>query len=191
MRHLRERAVLSSSSSSSSSSGFARAFNEGAHTGGLGGGVETRNMRRASYAPTAAAPLCNNNAHTRTFADDIEDVFALGIMGNVFDDLDVGRLSPRNDSNDASRDDDRALCRVCREDALSKHVTTQLPSSRTITMVHHRPVKEKKKFCTSCKNYLNATTCFMENRKTCTACLKKHKLYERRRRKRRRNDSKA
>ena len=127
----------------------------------------------------AAAPLCDDNTHTRTFADDIEDVVALGIMGNVFDDFDDSRRSP---SNNASRDDDRTLCRVCREDVLSNHVTTELPSSRPITIVHHRLVKEKKKFCTSCKNYLNGTTCFMENRKTCTACLKKHKLYERRRR---------
>ena len=134
----------------------------------------------------AAAPLCDDNTHTRTFADDIEDVVALGIMGNVFDDFDDSRRSP---SNNASRDDDRTLCRVCREDVLSNHVTTELPSSRPITIVHHRLVKEKKKFCTSCKNYLNGATCFLENRKTCTACLKKHKLYERRRRKRRRTDA--
>jgi len=136
----------------------------------------------------AAAPACDDNTHTRTFADDIEDVVALGIMGNVFDDFDDSRRSP---SNNASRDDDRTLCRVCREDVLSNHVTTELPSSRPITIVHHRLVKEKKKFCTSCKNYLNGATCFMENRKTCTACLKKHKLYERRRRKRRRNEVKS
>ena len=146
-------------------------------------------MRQTSTivkASAATAPLCDDNTHTRTFADDIEDVVALGIMGNVFDDFDVGRRSP---SNSASHDDDRVLCRVCREDVLSNHVTTELPSSRPITIVHHRLVKEKKKFCTSCKNYLNGTTCFMENRKTCTTCLKKHKLYERRRRKRRRTDA--
>jgi len=38
-------------------------------------------------ASAAAVPLCNNNTHTRTFADDIEDVVALGIMDNVFDDF--------------------------------------------------------------------------------------------------------
>ena len=146
-------------------------------------------QRQTSMTPkasSAAAPLSNNNTHTRTFADDIEDVVALGIMSNVFDDFDIGRRSP---SKNASRDDDRVLCRVCREDVLSNQVTTELPSSRPITIVHHRLVKEKKKFCTSCKNYLNGTTCFMENRKTCTTCLKKHKLYERRRRKRRRTDA--
>ena len=172
-----------------------RACNEDVQTGELdeaSSGVETRDMRRPKSttpkASTASAPVSNNNTHTRTFADDIEDVVALGIMGNVFDDFDVGRRSP---SKNASRDNDRALCRVCREDVLSNQVTTELPSSRPITMVHHRLVKEKKKFCTSCKNYLDGAVCFMEHRKTCTACLKKHKLYERRRRKRRRNEAKS
>mmetsp|Transcript_2708 Transcript_2708/g.9718 ORF Transcript_2708/g.9718 Transcript_2708/m.9718 type:complete len:147 (-) Transcript_2708:49-489(-) len=136
-------------------------------------------------ASTAAAPLCNNNTHTRTFADDIEDVVALGIMGNVFYDFDVGRRSP---SNNATHDDDRTLCRVCREDMLSNQTTTELPSSLPPMT---RPSIKKKKFCTSCKNYLDGATCFMENRKTCTACLKKHKLYERRQRKRHRSDAKA
>ena len=144
-------------------------------------------MRQTSTivkASAATAPLCDNNTHTRTFADDIEDVVALGIMDNVFDDFDVGRRSP---SNNASRDDDRTLCRLCQDDILSNQTTTELPSSRPITI---RPPIKKKKFCTSCKNYLDIETCFMENRKTCTACLKKHKLYERRRRKRRRNEAK-
>ena len=146
------------------------------------------NMWQTSTTPKASAAtasLCNNDTYARTFADDIEDVVALGIMGNVFDDFDVGRRSP---SNNASRDDDRVLCRVCREDALSNHVTTELPSSRPITI---RPPIKKKKFCTSCKNYLDGATCFMEHRKTCMACLKKHKLYERRRRKRHRSEAKA
>ena len=140
-------------------------------------------MRRMSTTPkasTAAAPACNNNTYARTFADDIEDVVALGIMDNVFDDFDVGRRSP---SNNASRDDDRVLCRVCRDDILSNHVTTELPSSASPAT---RVSIKKKKFCTSCKNYLDIETCFLENRKTCMACLKKHKLYERRRRRRRR-----
>jgi hypothetical protein len=137
-------------------------------------------------ASTASAPVSNNNTHTRTFADDIEDVVALGIMGNVFDDFDVGRRSP---SNNASRDDDRVLCRACQEDILSNQTTTELPSS--LPPPTTRPSIKKKKFCTSCKNYLDGATCFMEHRKTCTACLKKHKLYERRRRKRRRNEAKS
>ena len=152
-------------------------------------GWKTRNMRQQTFttpkASTATAPLCNNNTHTRTFADDIEDVVALGIMDNVFDDFDVGRRSP---SNNAFRDDDRTLCRLCQDDILSNQTTTELPSSRPITI---RPPIKKKKFCTSCKNYLDGATCFMENRRTCMACLKKHKLYERRRRKRRRNEAKA
>jgi hypothetical protein len=145
-------------------------------------------MRQTSTTPkasTAAAPPCDDNTHTRTFADDIEDVVALGIMGNVFDDFDVSR---RSLSNNASRDDDRTLCRVCREDVLSNHVTTELPSSASPAI---RVSIKKKKFCTSCKNYLDGTTCFLEHRKTCTACLKKHKLYERRRRKRHRNEAKS
>jgi len=143
---------------------------------------KTRNMRQRSTTPKASAAtasLCNNNTHTRTFADDIEDVVALGIMGNVFDDFDVGRRSP---SNNASRDDHRALCRVCRDDILSNETTVELPSSAPPST---RPSIKKEKFCTSCKNYLDIETCFLENRKTCMACLKKHKLYERRRRRRR------
>ena len=169
-----------------SSSGIARACNEDVQTGELdeaSSGVETRDMRRPKSttpkASTASAPVSNNNTHTRTFADDIEDVVALGIMGNVFDDFDVGRRSP---SNNASRDDDRTLCRVCREDVLSNQVTTELPSSAPPAI---RLSIKKKKFCTSCKNYLDIETCFLENRRTCMACLKKHKLYERRRRRRR------
>jgi len=158
-------------------------------TGGTRVGVETRDMRRPKSttpkASTVATPLCNNNTHTRTFADDIEDVVALGIMGNVFDDFDVGRRSP---SNNASRNDDRVLCRVCHDDILSNQVTTELPSSLPPAI---RLSIKKKKFCTSCKNYLDGATCFMEHRKTCTACLKKHKLYERRRRKRHRCHAKA
>ena len=169
-----------------------RACNEDVQTGELDealSGVETRDMRRPKSttpkASTAAVPLCNNNTHTRTFADHIEDVVALGIMGNVFDNFDVGRRSP---SNNASRDNDRALCRLCQDDILSNHVTTELPSSASPAI---RVSIKKKKFCTSCKNYLNGAMCFMENRKTCTTCLKKHKLYERRRRKRRRNEAKS
>ena len=131
-------------------------------------------------ASAAAVPLCNDNTYALALVDGIEDVVALGIMDNVFDDFDVGRRSP---SNNASRDDDRTLCRLCQDDILSNQTTTELPSSRPITI---RPPIKKKKFCTSCKNYLNGATCFMENRKTCMACLKKHKLYERRRRRRRR-----
>ena len=144
------------------------------------------NMWQTSTTPKASATtasLCNNNTHTRTFADDIEDVVTLGIMGNVFDDFDVGRRSP---SNNASRDDDRTLCRLCQDDILSNQTTTELPSSRPITI---RPPIKKKKFCTSCKNYLDGATCFMEHRRTCTACLKKHKLYERRRRKRHKSNA--
>ena len=150
--------------------------------------METRNMRQTSTTPNASAaavPLCNNNTYTLALVDDIEDVVALGIMGNVFDDFDVGRRSP---SNNASRDDHRTLCRLCRDDILSNETTVELPSSAPPAI---RPSIKKKKFCTSCKNYLDIETCFMENRKTCTACLKKHKLYERRRRKRHRNDAKS
>ena len=35
----------------------------------------------------------------------------------------------------------------------------------------------EKRFCMSCKRNLDATTYFLENRKTCTTCLTKHKLY--------------
>ena len=148
-----------------------------------------RGVRRPTYttptASAAAVPLCNNNTYTLALVDDIEDVVALGIMDNVFDDFDVGRRSP---SNNASRDDDHVLCRVCQDDILSNQATTELPSSASPAT---RVSIKKKKFCTSCKNYLDIETCFLEHRKTCTACLKKHKLYERRRRKRRRNEAKA
>jgi len=40
--------------------------------------------------------------------------------------------------------------------------------------------RKSTRFCTSCKNHLDITTCFVINRKTCLSCLKKHKLYERR-----------
>ena len=172
----------------SSSSDFARAFTDDVQTGGTRRrGWKTRNMRRQTSttpkASAAAVPLCNNNTHTRTFADDIEDVVALGIMDNVFDDFDVGRRSP---SKNASRDDDRVLCRLCRDDILSNQTTTELPRSAPPAT---RVSIKKKKFCTSCKNYLDGTTCFLEHRKTCTACLKKHKLYERRRRKREKSNA--
>ena len=136
-------------------------------------------------ASAAAVPLCNNNTYALALVDDIEDVVAFGIMDNVFDDFDVGRRSP---SKNASRDDDRVLCRLCRDDILSNETTVELPSSASPAT---RPSVKKKKFCTSCKNYLDGATCFLEHRKTCTACLKKHKLYERRRRKRHRCDAKA
>jgi hypothetical protein len=73
-------------------------------------------MRQTSTAPkasTAAAPPCDDNTHTRTFADDIEDVVALGIMGNVFDDFDnvTGRRSLSNNASPTTT----ARCAVCVE----------------------------------------------------------------------------
>ena len=146
-----------------------------------------RQMSTKPKASAAAVPLRDNNTYARTFADDIEDIVASGVMGNVFDDFDTGtgRRSPSNNPsrNNASRDDNRVLCRLCRDDILSNQTTTELPRSAPPAT---RVSIKKKKFCTSCKNYLDIETCFLENRKTCMACLKKHKLYERRRRRRRR-----
>jgi len=145
-----------------------------------------RQMSTTPKASTAAALLCDNNTHTRTFADDIEDVVALGIMGNVFDDFDngTGRRSP---SNNATHDDDRVLCRLCREEILLVDSNVDLPNHAP-TMTTRSPAKNKK-FCTSCKSYLDIETCLLGKGKTCSMCLKKHKLYERRKRKQR--DSKV
>jgi hypothetical protein len=59
----------------------------------------------------------------------------------------------------------------------------ELPSGTEAT---NRTSIREKRFCTSCKHNLDAMTYFLENRKTCTTCLKKHKLYiyEKRRRRR-------
>ena len=59
----------------------------------------------------------------------------------------------------------------------------EFPSSTEAT---NRTSIREKRFCTNCKHYLDAMTYFLENRKTRTTCLRKHKLhiYEKRQRRR-------
>ena len=135
--------------------------------------------------------------------EDIEDVLDLEFINGALlqgwsnDDKNNRSRQPRclNETSESSKDQRVPRHLLSRQDeGATNQETAELLSSapKTTTLSFKTAkVKTKKKFCMSCKNHLEEKTCFLEHRKTCTACLKKHKLYERRRRKRHRCDAKA
>ena len=117
-----------------------------------------------------AALLCDDKTRTVT-ADGIDDLGTRDVTNNSVENHE-GSIA----YNHAKRtrceegDDDRAVI--------------ELPSGTRVTnrTSIRKETTKTKRFCTSCKHNLDAMTCFLENRKTCTTCLTKHKLYEERRR---------
>ena len=125
-------------------------------------------MRRTS-ATTATtsitALLCDDEMRTVT-ADGIEDLGTRDVTSNSFE---------NHEGSIAYHHAKRARC----EDEGGDRMIVELPSGTEAT---NRTSIREKRFCTSCKHNLDAMTYFLENRKTCTTCLTKHKLYEERRR---------
>ena len=125
-------------------------------------------MRPTSAATTAtaiAALLCDDEMRTVT-ADGIEDLGTRDVTNNSVE---------NHEGSITFHHAKRARCKEGDKD----RAVVEFPSS---TQVTNRTSIREKRFCSSCKHNLDAMTCFLENRKTCTTCLTKHKLYEERRR---------
>jgi hypothetical protein len=125
-------------------------------------------MRPTSAATTTtaiAALLCDDKTRTVT-VNGIEDLGTRDVTNNSFEN-DEGSIAYHHAK--------RARC----EDEGGDRMIVELPSGTEAT---NRTSIREKRFCTSCKHNLDAMTYFLENRKTCTTCLTKHKLYEERRR---------
>ena len=165
-------------------------------------GVTTRRRRRRMVTPTTkhastacAAPPSNafvfddDDAYTAFTTDELADLVALEIISDAFneDSRENNANNERVHPPKATRDNALLLCRSCQAEVslvsnqVARQAQFQFPSSS-------RPLrttaKTKKQYCTSCKNYLDSQIHFLMYRRTCITCLKKHKLYERRRRKR-------
>jgi len=122
----------------------------------------------ATTATTAiAALLCDDKTRTST-ADDTEDLVTRDVTNNSFE---------NHEGSIAYNHAKRARC----EDDGGERAVVELPSSTRVTNRTSIRKKKTKRLCTSCKHNLDAMACFLENRKTCTTCLMKHKLYEERR----------
>ena len=120
-----------------------------------------------------AALLCDDKTRTVT-ADGIDDLGTRDVTNNSFE---------NHEGSIAYNHAKRARCKGDEDQAV-----LELPSGTRVTnrtSMRKKKMKTKtktKRFCSSCKHNLDAMTCFLENRKTCTTCLTKHKLYEERRR---------
>ena len=129
-------------------------------------------MRPTSAVTTTtviAALLCDDKTRTVT-ADDIEDLGTRDVTNNSVE---------NHEGSIAYNHAKRARC----EDEGGERAVVEFQSSKRVTnRTSIRKKKTTKRFCTSCKHNLDAMTDFLENRKTCTTCLTKHKLYEERRR---------
>ncbi len=129
-------------------------------------------MRRTSATTTTtaiAALLCDDETSTVT-VDDVQDLGTRDVTNNSVE---------NHEGSIAFHHAKRARC----EDEGGERVVVELLSSMRVT--NRTSIREKtktKRFCTSCKHNLDAMAYFLENRKTCTTCLTKHKLYEERRR---------
>ena len=80
--------------------------------------------------------------------------------------------------------ENRKTCATClrKKRELYEKRRRRVPSSTRVTNRTSIRKTKTKRFCTSCKHNLDTMTYFLKNRKTCTTCLTKHKLYEERRR---------
>ena len=121
----------------------------------------------ATTTTAIAALLCDIKTRTVT-ADDVRAFITGNVTNKSFED---------HEGSSAYNHAERARC----EDEGGDRAIAELPSGTEAT--NTTSIREKR-FCTSCKRYLDAMTYFLENRKTCTTCLTKHKLYiyEKRRR---------
>ena len=130
-------------------------------------GWKARRMRRTPATTTTAIAtlLCDDKTHT-VAADGIEDLGTRDVTNNSFE---------NHEGSIAYNHAERARCEEGDED----RAVVEFPSSTRVT---NRTSIRGKRFCSSCKHNLDAMTYFLENRKTCTTCLTKHKLYEERRR---------
>ena len=119
---------------------------------------------------TAIAALSCDDETCSLVADDVRAFITGNVTNNSFED------------HEGSSAYHHAECARC-EDEGGDRATAELPSSTRVT--NGTPIIEKR-FCSSCKRNLDAMTYFLENRKTCTTCLTKHRLYiyEKRRRRR-------
>ena len=129
-------------------------------------------MRQTPAATTTtaiAALLCDDKTRT-VAADGIEDLGTRDVTNNCFE------------NHEGSITFHHAKRARCKEGDKDRAVVELLSGTR----VKNRTSIREKRFCTSCKHYLDAMTYFLENRKTCVTCLTKHKLYiyEKRRRRR-------
>ena len=129
-------------------------------------------MRQTPTTTTTAiaALLCDDKTRTVT-ADGIEDLGTRDVTNSSFE---------NHEGSIAYNHAKRARCEEGDED----RAVVELPSGTRVTnrTSIRKETTKTKRFCTSCKHNLDAMTCFLEKRKTCTTCLTKHKLYEERRR---------
>ena len=121
----------------------------------------------ATTTTAIAALLCDDDTCSHA-ADDVQAFITGNVANNLFED---------HEGSSAYHHAERARC----EDEGGDRAIAELPSGTEAT--NTTSIREKR-FCTSCKRYLDAMTYFLENRKTCTTCLTKHRLYiyEKRRR---------
>ena len=126
-------------------------------------------MRQTPATTTTAidALLCDDDTCSLA-ADDVQAFITGNVANNLFED---------HEGSSAYHHAERARC----EDEGGDRMIVEFPSSTRVT--NGTPIMEKR-FCSSCKRNRDAMTYFLENRKTCTTCLTKHKLhiYEKRRR---------
>ena len=117
---------------------------------------------------TAIAALSCDDETCSLVADDVRAFITGNVANNLFED---------HEGSIAYNHAERARCK----DEGGDRAIAELPSGTETT--NTTSIREQR-FCTSCKRNLDATTYFLENRKTCTTCLTKHKLhiYEKRRR---------
>jgi len=127
-------------------------------------------MRQTPATSTTAidALLCDDDTCSHA-ADDVRAFITGNVTNNSFEDY---------EGSSAYHHAERARCE---EDEGGDRMIVEFPSSTRVT--NGTPIREKR-FCSSCKRNRDAMTYFLENRKTCTTCLTKHKLhiYEKRRR---------
>ena len=121
----------------------------------------------ATTTTTIDALLCDDDTCSHA-ADDVQAFITGNVANNLFEDY---------EGSSAYHHAERARC----EDEGGDRMIVEFPSSTEAT--NGTPIMEKR-FCSSCKRNRDAMTYFLENRKTCTTCLTKHKLhiYEKRRR---------
>ena len=112
-----------------------------------------------------AALLCDDDTCSHA-ADDVQAFITGNVTNNSFED---------HEGSSAYNHAERAWC----EDEGGDRAIADLPSGTEAT--NTTSIREQR-FCTSCKRNLDAMTYFLENRKTCTTCLTKHRLHKERRR---------
>jgi len=127
-----------------------------------------RQTPATTTSTTTIAALSCDDETCSLVADDVRAFITGNVANNLFED------------HEGSSACHHAECARC-EDEGGDRAIADLPSGTEAT--NTTSIREQR-FCTSCKRNLDATTYFLENRKTCTTCLTKHKLhiYEKRRR---------